>query len=594
MDNQYIAILKKFPLFRLLSDDEFKEVLSACIECNLKEDEILFEQGTESDSIYFLVSGYMLATIVNEQGLVETLGDIKTGEPIGEIGMLTQKNRTSSIKAIVQSKLIKLMRGTFLNMIKKHPEIISDISLLMANRYTKTMDFITKKKSNKHIMLMKINDSNITRFLDKLRKKLSSDKRICYCEEGELIKIYESEGLNSLVNYLDRLEGRHQFIVYYIESGHVDLLPILLRRTNSIYAISLANNPERYYQYYLNILKNNVANIKIQLILLWLNHESINNTQRWLDRYSYHLHHHIYLDDSSHYDRLLRFFINKPIAVVLSGGGSRGWFHLGVLKALVDKNIPVDMIGGTSVGAGIAAVYLCAKDFDETMVLSKKINKSIKKSLSLFSMTLPLTSLFDAYSTTKTFIEVYKNRRIEDLPINYFAVSTNFNLNREHIHKNDLVWHAVRASTSLPGIYPPLEIDGQLFYDGALINTLPTDRMRDFLGKEAIIIASDSSVVEPDKTKYSIPPSLPLFRLLLSWTRWGKSKYIYPAFLTSFFKSLQIGASGRQHANSKLATYLINADISEFGLFTFDENNQTRLMNKGYEEAMKKLSDFGD
>ena len=155
---------------------------------------------------------------------------------------------------------------------------------------------------------------------------------------------------------------------------------------------------------------------------------------------------------------------------VLSGGGCRGFAHLGAVKALQERDIHPSGISGTSAGA-IAGAFL-ANGFSPDEVKDIFIGKLKLNMLSWNGFKMGLVSM----KNIRIFLE--KNLRLkkfEDLPIPFFAATTNFVDGKQHIFTNGNIIDAIIASSSIPVLFPPVVIDGIPYVDGGLSNNLPIE-----------------------------------------------------------------------------------------------------------------------
>jgi NTE family protein len=187
----------------------------------------------------------------------------------------------------------------------------------------------------------------------------------------------------------------------------------------------------------------------------------------------------VHVDASSDADvrRLARFARGEAVGVVLGGGGARGLAHLGVLRALEASDVPIDAIGGTSIGALMAACLAVGWDHDTR--LAKSIAHLVEAKR-LLGWTLPLVSLSSAAKLTRMLRSdsLFAERAIEDLPVPFFAISASLTTGAAVVHDRGPLWLASRASISLPGFLPPVPFDGDLLVDGGVVNNVPVDVMR--------------------------------------------------------------------------------------------------------------------
>ncbi len=170
---------------------------------------------------------------------------------------------------------------------------------------------------------------------------------------------------------------------------------------------------------------------------------------------------------------------------MLGGGGARGFAHLGVMKALEDAGIPVDVVGGTSIGAVMGGFFALDLTHDDRLEAAEEV--FLRNSL--FRPTLPLVSLTSGKAVARLLEDprLQAQTPIEDLPRSYFCISTNLSRAEVNIHERGPIATAMRASFSIPGIFPPVAQGNDLLVDGGVMNNLPVDVMRQRLGGGRII-----------------------------------------------------------------------------------------------------------
>jgi NTE family protein len=173
----------------------------------------------------------------------------------------------------------------------------------------------------------------------------------------------------------------------------------------------------------------------------------------------------------------------KKVGLALSGGSARGWAHIGVIRALQNAHIPIDMIAGTSIGAFVGAIY-AADELDELEVFVRELDwKSV---VSYFDMVFPTKGLLDGSKITELLSNRLKQLNIQDASIPFCCVATDITTGKEiHIKEGSMV-DAVRASIAIPGIFTPLHKDGKYLSDGGIVNPLPVDVVQQ-MGADVVI-----------------------------------------------------------------------------------------------------------
>lgn len=179
----------------------------------------------------------------------------------------------------------------------------------------------------------------------------------------------------------------------------------------------------------------------------------------------------------------------KPrLGLALSGGGARGLAHIGILKELERANIQIDYLAGTSMGGLIAATYAVGLKPAEIEAIALEYRQT-RKLLKLADPTMPRQGLFHGKQLHVFFEEHLHDRTFSDLRIPLTLVAVDLNSGQE-VHLNEgSVADAVRATVSIPGVFAPIEYDGQRLVDGGLLNNLPVDIVRQ-MGAD-IVLAVD-------------------------------------------------------------------------------------------------------
>lgn len=212
--------------------------------------------------------------------------------------------------------------------------------------------------------------------------------------------------------------------------------------------------------------------------------------------------------------RLARLLTGQAIGLVLGGGGARGISHVGVIKALEDQGIPVDIIGGTSIGAFVGGLY--AKDYDFVPVYGRaKTFSSRMASLwrSLLDLTIPLTSYITGHEFNRGIWKAFGDSRIEDFWITYYTNSTNLTQSVMEIHTSGYAWRYIRASMTLASLLPPMTDNGDMLMDGGYIDNLTVSEMQR-RGVRRIIACDVGS--EDEKSFMNYGDSLSGFWVLLN------------------------------------------------------------------------------
>src|SRR5690554_2065707 len=165
---------------------------------------------------------------------------------------------------------------------------------------------------------------------------------------------------------------------------------------------------------------------------------------------------------------------NPTVGIALGAGAARGMASLGVLQVLQQEGIPIDVITGTSAGAVVGSLFAVGHDLDMLCRMAKEMdwNDFVRPTISRRG--LVSTEKIRGLLSTLT-----QERRFEDLPIPTAVVATDLLTGEEVVIKSGSIAEGVQASLSIPGVFVPVELNGRLLVDGALVNRVPADVCRE-------------------------------------------------------------------------------------------------------------------
>jgi len=189
------------------------------------------------------------------------------------------------------------------------------------------------------------------------------------------------------------------------------------------------------------------------------------------------------------------------IALVLGGGGARGLAHIGVLKVLEQESIPIDMVVGTSVGALVGALYCAGLSISEIEQLGERTgwNKLSDISTAALVKLLVAEELLSSARMEKYLEGYLGGKRFEDLNIPFACVATDIQTGEKIIFKEGEVLIAIRASSTVPGLFKPVEYRHRFLVDGGLVDNTPTDIAK-LMGADIIIAVT----LKADFSKFSL------------------------------------------------------------------------------------------
>ena len=188
---------------------------------------------------------------------------------------------------------------------------------------------------------------------------------------------------------------------------------------------------------------------------------------------------------------------HRKIGLALGSGGARGLAHIGVLKVLIENNIPIDYIAGVSIGAMIGAYYAINLEIEK--LEEKALNLTKRDLLKLVDITSPKRALISGNKIKNFIKELIEDKSFSDTKIPIKIIATDLCSGEEVIISKGKLADTIRASVSLPGTFKPVKIGRKFLIDGGVVNPTPVDIVKK-MGAD-IIIGVDLTMRHPIKLK---------------------------------------------------------------------------------------------
>jgi NTE family protein len=307
--------------------------------------------------------------------------------------------------------------------------------------------------------------------------------------------------------------------------------------------------------------------------------------------------------------------VRPTIGLALGGGAARGFAHIGVIRTLEAHGIVPDVIVGTSIGAVVGGCY-AAKEMDNLEIWARTL--TVRGVLGYLDISLSGSGLIGGGHLAARLEAGLKESRVEDLPIRFAAIATEFNTGHEIWLTRGRLSDAMRASYALPGIFPPVPIGGRWLVDGALVNPVPVSAARalgarlviavnlnsDLFGRGTIIAnhGPDENEIVPD------PPKVNGFRRMFSGERSLRRQFFgrrgrpgLPTVMVEAFNVMQDRITRARLAGDP-PDVLISPRLGGIGWFDFHRaaeavdigNEATTKALDAVNEAVTALSQPGD
>ncbi len=467
--------------------------------------ETLFAEGDAADTLYLLRSGRLgvFRRDPGEDRPPQFVGVIRPGEPAGEMAMLAGTVHTADVVALRDCEVLALPRDAFFEAARTEPDLMVELSRLMIQR---ARDRRSGGGEPSVFGFVSARPRPIRAFVERIAAAIEADGFTC--------QVIDHSALASAAEWFSRVEDAHDFVLYVAEQDEPAWAALCARQVDRVFVVGagLLAPPNRPMPH-AGVLD---AQRRTDLILLRDPRMSRPaNTTVWLDAVQPGRWFQCVEGDQADTDRMARVVTGSAVGVVMSGGGARAYSHIGALRALKEARVPIDFVGGSSMGAVIAAGPAMGWTQEE---LEARIHKAFVESDPLSDLAFPMLAMTRAHKVDRLLLEAYGDVDLADLVRPFFAVSTNLTSGKIEVHRRGLMRRAIRASIAIPGLLPPIVMDSQVLVDGAVLKNLPTEVMRQMHSGPIIgIDMSEARGVDPDLIEN--PPSI--WRLIATgaWRR---------------------------------------------------------------------------
>lgn len=251
--------------------------------------------------------------------------------------------------------------------------------------------------------------------------------------------------------------------------------------------------------------------------------------------------------------------MGKKVSLVLGGGGARGIFHMGLLKAIQELGFEVEEISGTSIGAIVGVMYADNPNIDFAKVINNVNYFRIAK------ISYSNSGIISSDSIEKYLKEIIKSKKFSDLKIKLSFTTVDINKGEEVIFNKGDIFPGLIASMSIPTIFPIKKVKNKYLCDGGVLNNLPLDLIK----KRKKVIVSDITM---HKSKINEKSS-----------RLDVIRNVYIIIRDKFLDYKKKGF--------KKNVIYIKFD-KDYNMFDFRKSNLIKLYNLGYKKSIKILQNI--
>lgn len=577
------SVLAESALFANLSASSMDALAALASPLELSSGERLFAETDPAEHIYIVATGRLRASI---NGV--PVGYIGALEPIGEIGLLSGENRTATVDAIRDTLLLQIRRDQLLEFLVANPSALIAITRVLIGRLRQNQrqQKLTSARSARTFAVIPaspdIDAAAIARDLHRRLSALDScrllDARAVDEELGEGFShtpLTDSSHNAVLVEWLNRLERNHRYLVYSSGPDPGAWAARCMRQADRVLLVARSQDTPLVTPMVDDLRRSGIL-AAIELVLLRPAGAGGGDVIAWKAQTGARAHYFVRPENDTDLAGLARQVTGRAIGLVLGGGGARGFAHLGLLRALEEAGVRVDVAGGSSMGAFISALVASGYTSHEMRPL---LRETFVTRNYLNDYMFPRIALIRGRKFLRRLRQVFGDVRIEHLPMPWFCVSTNLTRGTAVVHDQGPLETWLAASMAVPGIAPPVVYKGELLADGAVVNSLPTDIMQSL--ERGPIIASDVST-EGDIRAPGVEGPDP--EGLLSWVGPGEP----PNLRDILFRTATLTSESGVRRRAASADLYIRMPVLGIGMF--DWKRMDEIIERGYQVAKEKLA----
>jgi len=571
--------------FGVETDAELTALHSVAAWRRVSRGDVLYRIGDPVDYVYLVVSGRF--EVRDGQGEVDRI--VSRGGVVGEAAVIGQAVRTHGAVALRDGHVAAFPVGIAAG----SPRFVASVAADLLGRLTRAAPR-TGSASGVVALVPVTAGAPVTSLASSLDQRLSAwastvtlsskivDQR--FGRVGVAQADGEDEMAGPLSLWLEQQTRGHENVLLVADEADTAWRKRCFELADKVLLVaSAASSPDSGAA---RETPSQAADVGRELVLVHSDATQMpTGTASWLDAHAVDAHHHVRLGEGKDLDRLARRLSGRAVGVALSGGGARGYVHIGLFRALEEMEVPVDVVYGTSMGALVGGMYALTREAAAGDRLAARFGDRRQ----LMDRTLPLVALTRSRKVTQTLRSLYGDEtRIEDLWIPFFCVSASLTNAELRVHDRGRLWRAVRASTAIPGIFTPVLADGgdEVLVDGGVMNNLPVDLLRAFL-REGTVIASNAYGGKADGKRMAFGDDVSGWAVLRSKILPFGRKVRAPSLLGTLMRSTSLAGKSVLDEAARYADLVVTYPSSEVRSLEFD--NYAETIEVGYRHASEAL-----
>ena len=590
--SRVLEVLRASGVFGGLPDEVLQDLAALLKVQFVPGGDIVYREGEQAHTMFFVVSGRLRVSRRHSSGALQLYNEILPGESVGEAGLILQQPRAADIAALRDSTLALLSRADFDLLLTRHPLPMNRVFLQAVYNHLRHTSRVGQRRQAQIFVVVPLAPGAPCRDVAVSLTRAFALVGRAYHVAPETEHAPDPDATSGWIGLdrFDELEKQFDYLVYEADDAASPWARRALRQADQVVFVADPQGSPEVGPPELRIRDEPGFTLKRQHLVLLHPAGAENPCEMAAWRVGRDLERVYPIRERSpgDYARLARFLTGKATGVVLGGGGARGFAHLGVLRALEQCGVVVDLVGGNSMGALLGAQYVLGLPLDEIRERTMRFARGGERP------TVPVISLMSGKRVQRDLQKMFGERSVDALWRPFFAAACNLSRACTTVLDTGPLWRAVLASNSPVGLFPPVVLDGDLLVDGAILENVPVEAMRMRLGTRLEKRRGNGTIIAIDvdvQDYMGVDPSLS--RL----SAWSKIKATLtpggaasPGIGDILYRAGHIGGLNQRSRTMAQSDHYLEPPVGAFALMSYRQ--AADIAEVGYRYAMKEIEQW--
>ncbi len=589
-DQRVLEVLRASGVFGSLDDGVLQDLARLLHLQTIPGGNIVYREGDQANTMFFLISGRLRVSRRDRNGSLQLYNEIRPGESVGEAGLILQQPRAADITALRDSTVAMLSRADFERLLVLHPLPLNRVFARAIYNHFRHASQQVERRHAQIFVVVPLEPGPLAHDVALgLTRAFAQVGRAWHVPpDADRTADANASGAWLRKDRYDDLEEQYDFLIYEADLHSFSWTRRAFRQADQVIFVSTPDAPAQVGELEQRLAREPGFDMKRKHLVVLHAPEVTEpaGLARWQPGRDCERVYPVRSGHAGDFARLARFLNGTAVGVVLGGGGARGFAHLGVLRALEQAGIVIDLIGGNSMGALIGAQYACGLALDEIRERTVRFARGGER------LTIPVISIVSGRRVERDLQRMFGERTVDQLWRPFFAAACNLSRACTTVQDSGPLWRAVLASNSPVGLFPPVLHQGDLLVDGAILENVPVQAMRARLGTplerrhgNGTIIAIDVDVrdymgVDPTLSRLSV------LRTIRSYFRRGMPSS--PGIGDILYRASHIGGLNQRARTIAQADHYLEPPVASFPLMGYARAE--KIVEVGYRYAVQEIA----